>query len=151
MIVNFMIPTSVLIVVTTILGTLSLRAVVAQQRQVIVESIENILDKCHHIDAAVNCNWNGEYVPQIKCCEEMHKRSEELQKVCWCLMLFRKIVDCQSIELSIFCCLVSHLQNIRKYLKNKNRQFSSRMNNFSVAFDWFELLFSQSINSVAKL
>lgn len=81
MIINFMIPTSMLIIATTILGTMSLRAVTAHQRQVIVESIENILDKCHHIDATVNCNWNGDYVPAIKCCDELQKRSEELQKV----------------------------------------------------------------------
>lgn len=70
-----MIPTSVLIVSTTIFGTMTLRSVVSQQRQVIVESIENILDKCQHIDATVNCNLNGEYLPTVRCCDEMDKVS----------------------------------------------------------------------------
>lgn len=81
MIFNFMIPVALLILLTTIFGTMSLRAVTSHQRQVIVESIENILDKCHHIDATVNCNWNGDYLPTLKCCDELQKRSDELQKV----------------------------------------------------------------------
>lgn len=84
MIVNFMIPTSILIILTTIFGTMTmheLRSVVSKQRQVIVESIENILDKCQHIDATVNgvnllapdSNLNSEYIPTVKCCDEMDK------------------------------------------------------------------------------
>lgn len=66
MIVNFMIPISALIVATTIFGTLTLRDVAAKQREVIVESIENILEKCQHIDADI--------MPVMdKCCEEMEK------------------------------------------------------------------------------
>lgn len=65
MIVNFMIPISALIVATTILGTLSLRSVAAKQREVIVESIENILEKCQHVSAVI---------PIVeKCCDEMDK------------------------------------------------------------------------------
>lgn len=33
---------------------MTLRAVVSKQRQVIVDSIENILDKCQNIDVSVN-------------------------------------------------------------------------------------------------
>lgn len=77
-----MIPTSILIILTTIFGTMTLRSVVSKQRQVIVESIENILDKCQHIDATANNvnllapetnNLNSEYIPTVKCCEEMEK------------------------------------------------------------------------------
>ncbi|XP_037031888.1 uncharacterized protein LOC119071204 isoform X2 [Bradysia coprophila] len=65
MIVNFMIPISVLIVATTVLGTLSLRSVASKQREVIVESIENILEKCQHVSAVI---------PTMeKCCDEMDK------------------------------------------------------------------------------
>lgn len=81
MIINFMIPTSLLIVATTVFGTLTLRTVVSKQRQVIVESIENILEKCQHIDAtmasanilAAENNLHVDYVPNIKCCDEMEK------------------------------------------------------------------------------
>lgn len=67
MIVNFMIPISALIVTTTVLGTLSLRSVASKQREVIVESIENILDKCQHVSAVI---------PTVeKCCDEMDKVS----------------------------------------------------------------------------
>lgn len=60
---------------------MTLKAVVSKQRQVIVESIENILDKCQNIDATVNsvnilapeANINTEYIPTVKCCEEMDK------------------------------------------------------------------------------
>lgn len=84
MIINFMIPTSILIVATTIFGTMTLRTVVSKQRQVIVESIENILEKCQHIDATVananalnlEQNLTSEYVPTVKCCEEMEKVSK---------------------------------------------------------------------------
>lgn len=70
MIVNFMIPISALIVATTVLGTLSLRSVASKQREVIVESIENILEKCQHVSAVI---------PTVeKCCDEMDKVSEEL-------------------------------------------------------------------------
>lgn len=82
MIVNFMIPTSILIIATTIFGTMTLRSVVSKQRQVIVESIENILDKCQHIDAVNNVNLlapesnlNADYMPTVKCCDEMDKVS----------------------------------------------------------------------------
>lgn len=82
MIVNFMIPTSILIIATTIFGTMTLRSVVSKQRQVIVESIENILDKCQHIDAvnSVNLlapenNLNADYIPTVKCCDEMDRVS----------------------------------------------------------------------------
>lgn len=64
---NFMIPISALIVATTVLGTLSLRSVAAKQREVIVESIENILEKCQHVSAVI---------PEKcveKCCDEMDK------------------------------------------------------------------------------
>lgn len=81
MIFNFMIPTSILIISNTIFGTMTLRSVVSKQRQVIVESIENILDKCQNIDATVNSvnllapdpNINTEYIPTVKCCDEMDK------------------------------------------------------------------------------
>lgn len=80
MIVNFMIPISALIVVTTIFGTLTLRAVVSKQRQVIVESIENILDKCQNIDAKTadslantNSILGNELMPTVKCCDEVDK------------------------------------------------------------------------------
>ncbi|XP_031622135.1 uncharacterized protein LOC116340077 [Contarinia nasturtii] len=81
MIFNFMIPTSILIISNTIFGTMTLRAVVSKQRQVIVESIENILDKCQNIDATVNSvnllapdsNINTDYIPTNKCCDEMEK------------------------------------------------------------------------------
>lgn len=81
MIINFMIPTSLLIVATTVFGTLTLRTVVSKQRQVIVESIENILEKCQHIDAtmananilAAESNLHVDFVPSMKCCEEMEK------------------------------------------------------------------------------
>lgn len=67
MIVNFMIPISALIVTTTVLGTLSLRSVASKQREVIVESIENILEKCQHVSAVL---------PTVeKCCDEMDKVS----------------------------------------------------------------------------
>ncbi|KAG4070455.1 hypothetical protein HA402_005687 [Bradysia odoriphaga] len=66
MIVNFMIPISALIVATTVLGTLSLRSVASKQREVIVESIENILEKCQHVSAVI---------PTVeKCCDEMDKQ-----------------------------------------------------------------------------
>lgn len=76
-----MIPTSLLIVATTVFGTLTLRTVVSKQRQVIVESIENILEKCQHIDAtmasanilAAENNLHVDFVPNMKCCEEMEK------------------------------------------------------------------------------
>lgn len=80
MIINFMIPISALIVATTIFGTLTLRTVVSKQRQVIVESIENILDKCQNIDATtVNAMQNAnsilgnELLPTVKCCDEIDK------------------------------------------------------------------------------
>lgn len=79
-----MIPTSLLIVATTVFGTLTLRTVVSKQRQVIVESIENILEKCQHIDAtmasanilAAENNLHVDFVPNVKCCEEMEKVRE---------------------------------------------------------------------------
>lgn len=86
MIVNFMIPTSILIVATTIFGTMTLRSVVSKQRQVIVESIENILDKCQHIDATVSGvnllapdshHLNSDFIPTVKCCDEMDKVNAE--------------------------------------------------------------------------
>lgn len=59
---------------------MTLKSVVSKQRQVIVESIENILDKCQNIDATVNngnllpdTNINVDYIPTVKCCEEMDK------------------------------------------------------------------------------
>lgn len=81
MIFNFMIPTSILIISNTIFGTMTLRSVVTKQRQVIVESIENILDKCQNIDATVNGvnllapdpTINTDYIPTVKCCDEMDK------------------------------------------------------------------------------
>lgn len=81
MIINFMIPTSLLIVASTVFGTLTLRTVVSKQRQVIVESIENILEKCQHIDAtmasanflAAENNLHVDFVSHGKCCEEMEK------------------------------------------------------------------------------
>lgn len=81
MIFNFMIPTSILIISNTIFGTMTLRSVVSKQRQVIVESIENILDKCQNIDATVNGvnllapdpTINTDYIPTVKCCDEMDK------------------------------------------------------------------------------
>ena len=83
MIINFMIPISMLIVATTIFGTITLRYVVSKQRQVIVESIENILEKCQHIDAASTHSLNNagniaELVTTAKCCEEMEKVSSVL-------------------------------------------------------------------------
>lgn len=114
MIFNYMIPVALLILMTTVFGTMSLRAVSSHQRRVIVESIENILDKCHHIDAhhidtTVNCNWNGDYVPTLKCCDEMQKRSDELQKVEITLHTFITIafrysdyVDCESAQIWFF-------------------------------------------------
>lgn len=60
---------------------MTLRSVVSKQRQVIVESIENILDKCQNIDATVNSvnllapgpNIKTDYIPTVKCCDEMDK------------------------------------------------------------------------------
>lgn len=60
---------------------MTLRAVVLKQRQVIVESIENILDKCQNIDATVNNvnllapdpTINTDYIPTVKCCDELDK------------------------------------------------------------------------------
>lgn len=78
MIVNFMIPISALIVATTIFGTLTLRGVAAKQREVIVESIENILEKCQHIDAVGGgVVGSGNVMPSVmeKCCDEMDKVS----------------------------------------------------------------------------
>lgn len=74
-----------LIVATTVFGTLTLRTVVSKQRQVIVESIENILEKCQHIDAtmasanilAAENNLHVDFVPNVKCCEEMEKVREK--------------------------------------------------------------------------
>lgn len=65
---------------------MTLKAVVSKQRQVIVESIENILDKCQNIDATVNSvnilapdpNINTEYIPTVKCCDEMDKVRKSL-------------------------------------------------------------------------
>lgn len=62
MIVNFMIPISALIVATTIFGTLTIKAVSAKQREVIVENLDHILEKCQHIDSTIE-----------KCCEEAEK------------------------------------------------------------------------------
>ena len=73
MIVNFMIPISALIVATTILGTLTLRDVASKQREVIVESIENILEKCHHLDSGVIPVASS--VTIDKCCEDAEKVS----------------------------------------------------------------------------
>lgn len=70
MIVNFMIPVSILIVISTILGTISLRKIVAKQRQVIGESIESIMESAAikyepsnvtaspHLSAVVNNQLN---------------------------------------------------------------------------------------------
>lgn len=93
MIFNFMIPTSILIISNTIFGTMTLRSVVTKQRQVIVESIENslnILDKCQTMDAAVNgvnllasdANINTDYIPNVKCCDEMDKVDNILSRPC---------------------------------------------------------------------
>lgn len=66
MIVNFMIPISALIVATTVLGTLTLKSVVAKQREVMVENIDNILEKCQQFDASI--------IPAIdKNCDEIEK------------------------------------------------------------------------------
>lgn len=105
MIVNFMIPTSILIIATTIFGTMTLRSVVSKQRQVIVESIENILDRCQHIDATVNgvnllapnSNLNSEYIPTVKCCDEMDRvnftiRPFEILSIIFNILNFRFIV-----------------------------------------------------------
>lgn len=62
---------------------MTLKSVVSKQRQVIVESIENILDKCQNIDATVNgvnllapdTNLNTDYISSVKCCDEMDKVS----------------------------------------------------------------------------
>lgn len=65
MIVNFMIPVSGIIVASTILGTLCLREIANKQREVIAESIENILEnaaKCHEINV-------GSVIETDKCCE----------------------------------------------------------------------------------
>lgn len=65
---------------------MTLKSVVSKQRQVIVESIENILDKCQNIDATVNGvnllaandnNINSEYISSVKCCDEMDKVSKK--------------------------------------------------------------------------
>lgn len=76
MIINYMIPISMLIVATTIFGTLTLRGVAAKQREVIVESIENILEKCQQIDATgANATGGNVLMPSVmeKCCDEMDK------------------------------------------------------------------------------
>lgn len=79
MIINYMVPTSLLIIATTVLGTLTLRSVVSRQRQVMVESIENILEKCHHIDSlnanfvSTDANIGPECTTTFKCCDEMEK------------------------------------------------------------------------------
>lgn len=61
---------------------MTLKSVVSKQREKIVESIENILDKCQNIDATVNGvnllaapdnNINSEYISSVKCCDEMDK------------------------------------------------------------------------------
>lgn len=75
-----MIPASGFIIATTILGTLTLRAVTSKQRQVIVESIENILEKCQNIDACnsammASVNNLSECVSNVRCCEEMERVS----------------------------------------------------------------------------
>lgn len=62
MIVNFMIPISALIVATTIFGTLTIKAVASKQREVIVDNLDNILEKCQHIDSTME-----------KCCEDSEK------------------------------------------------------------------------------
>lgn len=86
MIINYMIPTSLLIIATTAFGTLTLRSVVSRQRQVIVDSIENILEKCQHIDTlnaniiTMDSNFSPEYSTTFKCCEEMDKVSEKIEK-----------------------------------------------------------------------
>lgn len=61
---------------------MTLRSVVSKQRQVIVESIENILDKCQNIEAvnsvnllAPDTNLTTDYIPTVKCCDEMDKVS----------------------------------------------------------------------------
>lgn len=67
---------------------MTLKSVVSKQRQVIVESIENILDKCQNIDATVNgvnllapeANINTEYISSVKCCDEMDKVSNNEKK-----------------------------------------------------------------------
>lgn len=71
---------------------MTLRSVVSKQRQVIVESIENILDKCQNIDAvnsvnllAPDTNLTTDYIPTVKCCDEMDKVS-----------IFTIIIQCES-------------------------------------------------------
>lgn len=83
MIINFMIPASIFIVVTTILGTLTLRAVSSKQRQVIVESIGNILEKCQNIDASITASINNlsENVPATRCCDEIERVSTPIGRV----------------------------------------------------------------------
>lgn len=99
MIFNFMIPTSILIISNTIFGTMTLRSVVSKQRQVIVESIENILDKCQNIEAvnsvnllAPDTNLTTDYIPTVKCCDEMDKVS--VLKLLWNLYYVYNSVLC---------------------------------------------------------
>lgn len=79
MIFNFMIPVSGLIVSTTVFGTLTLRTMVSKHRQVIVESIENILEKCQQMETQ-SANGEGvlgaELMSGYKCCDEMDKVCE---------------------------------------------------------------------------
>lgn len=63
MIVNFMIPISALIVATTIFGTLTIKSVASKQREVIVDNLDNILEKCHHIDTTIE-----------KCCDDSSEK-----------------------------------------------------------------------------
>ncbi|XP_037918317.1 uncharacterized protein LOC119656086 [Hermetia illucens] len=76
MIVNFMIPVSGIIVASTILGTLCLREIANKQREVIAESIENILEnaaKCHEINV-------GSVIETDKCCEMDDKSIDVYRK-----------------------------------------------------------------------
>ncbi|XP_055386825.1 uncharacterized protein LOC129615585 [Condylostylus longicornis] len=77
MIVNFMIPISGIILTSTVLGTLCLREIATKQREVIAESIENILEnaaKCHEINNAATV------IETDKCCEIEERATEPCKK-----------------------------------------------------------------------
>lgn len=69
MIFHYMVPVSILIIASTILGTICLRKIISKQRQVIGESIESIME----------CSSKCDYIPPIiqtdKFCEEAEKVS----------------------------------------------------------------------------
>ncbi|XP_053697372.1 uncharacterized protein LOC128744402 [Sabethes cyaneus] len=87
MIVSFMIPVSFLIILTTVLGTISLKKISSKQTEILCESIESMIEstsKCNDImyprPPTLGVNRSNSY-PQLelkeKCCQEYLARAME--------------------------------------------------------------------------